>query len=348
MEIKPLNIKDGSKYKLHPLCEMLPTMDDDGLKKLTADIKANGLMEPIVIFQGRILDGRHRHAACMKAKVKPVFEELVGESLEAWTYILSKNLHRRHLTKSQIAALVGATPAVLKAGGTGANQHVQTGRDGPSAKDDVTTQAVADKVGISKRTLKKGRQLNKDGEEEVVKAVRDGKLTIDEGLEVASLPKGEQKEVLEEKVAEKATPKKREKPPKPEVKTYDVVYVSVESFTSKQLSDWETHAPKRGHLGYIRCHPSEAQRAFDLANAWGRQVVSVLMIKRNKANVDNVTRGDHDICLIVANDDDISIPLKERPNNCLSETEFTKHLKSREGKDNLLLGDARMDGWEKS
>ena len=45
---------------------------DDELDELAADIKARGLLQPIVLdAEGRVLDGRNRLAACKKAGVKP-------------------------------------------------------------------------------------------------------------------------------------------------------------------------------------------------------------------------------------------------------------------------------------
>jgi hypothetical protein len=49
------------------------------LDELAASIKANGLLQPIVIdTEGAILDGRHRLKACQKADVKPRFETYKG------------------------------------------------------------------------------------------------------------------------------------------------------------------------------------------------------------------------------------------------------------------------------
>ena len=88
-------------------------MSPDELEKLTEDIRQHGLLESIVTFDGQILDGRHRAQACEAAGVEPRFEEFVGGDPVA--FVLSKNLHRRHLTSAQKAAIaVEALPLLEK------------------------------------------------------------------------------------------------------------------------------------------------------------------------------------------------------------------------------------------
>ncbi len=79
---------------------MLP---EDELQELAADIKQNGLLEPIKTSQGQLIDGRNRLAACEIAGVEPRFEELDGRVEDLDSYIWSINGPRRHLTKSQKA-----------------------------------------------------------------------------------------------------------------------------------------------------------------------------------------------------------------------------------------------------
>ena len=92
-----------ARYGYHDLCLLFPPADDKTLDEMAADIKENGLSEPIYLYEGKILDGRNRYLACERAKVKPTFKEYVGE--DPLSFVISKNLYRRHLTDSQRAML---------------------------------------------------------------------------------------------------------------------------------------------------------------------------------------------------------------------------------------------------
>jgi len=87
------------KLQTHPIADLMPSMSEEEYKNLIEDIKVNGLIEPIYLFEGKILDGRHRYRACVELGIEPRFEEYSGNS--PVSFVISKNLKRRHLTESQ-------------------------------------------------------------------------------------------------------------------------------------------------------------------------------------------------------------------------------------------------------
>lgn len=100
-------------YELHPLCTLFPRVTGADFDNLVADIKAHGLRQPIVLHQGMVLDGGNRYRACEAANVKPHFVEFDGENIVS--FVLSANLHRRHMTAGQQAAIVAAAQDWAKA-----------------------------------------------------------------------------------------------------------------------------------------------------------------------------------------------------------------------------------------
>ena len=56
-------------YSVHKLASLMPPMNDGEYVALKNDIAQNELLHPIVIFEGQVLDGRHRYSACVELGV---------------------------------------------------------------------------------------------------------------------------------------------------------------------------------------------------------------------------------------------------------------------------------------
>src|SRR5215813_3069912 len=93
-------MEDVLPLDIHPLAEIFPPMSDEEIKSLIDDIKTNGLREPIILFEDKVLDGRNRHRACAELGIEPQTRKLDGKG-DPLDYVISKNLHRRHLSESQ-------------------------------------------------------------------------------------------------------------------------------------------------------------------------------------------------------------------------------------------------------
>ena len=98
------------KLEFHPLADIFPLMEGEEFDALVADIKANGLRESIKLYEGMILDGRNRYRACLAAGVylshHPIDDMLDVCNETPAAYVISANIHRRHLTAEQKRELI--------------------------------------------------------------------------------------------------------------------------------------------------------------------------------------------------------------------------------------------------
>ena len=92
-----------AKLERHPLSEKYgPKMSAEELEGLAADIKAHGLHEPIITFEGKVLAGWNRYEACLLAKYTPKFREKDAEA-DATAVAFGTNFMRRRLSSVQKA-----------------------------------------------------------------------------------------------------------------------------------------------------------------------------------------------------------------------------------------------------
>ena len=110
----------------HQSADLFPMMTDEELADLAADIKANGLLHPIVVDkEGALIDGRNRARACEIAGVEPTIMVFDGDDPRA--FILAMNIKRRHMTKGQQVMAVAMMYPEPEKGGKGKRSRIQEG-----------------------------------------------------------------------------------------------------------------------------------------------------------------------------------------------------------------------------
>src|ERR1019366_2646886 len=193
-----------AEMKVHPAAALFPMMSDVELNALAADITKNGLEHPIVVLVegrasiggderydlyevrlrgGQILDGRNRFEACRRAGVEP--ELCAIDSDDPVAYVISANIHRRHLDASQRAIIAAKLVTLVK----GENQHAPQGA--PSQE------RAAKLMNVGRRTVQRARVVLDKGTPELVQAVQTGAVPIKAAAVVAKLAKSEQKKIVD-------------------------------------------------------------------------------------------------------------------------------------------------------
>ena len=97
-------MENVQEYTVHPLAHLFPPLSPEQFDALVASIMALGLLDPITVWQGQIIDGLHRLRACKEAGVEPRYEYL-DDDADPVTYVIAKNGTGREMDESQRAVV---------------------------------------------------------------------------------------------------------------------------------------------------------------------------------------------------------------------------------------------------
>jgi len=180
------------EYTTHPAADVFPLLEGAEFDALCEDIREHGLREPItrMRFKGRrvVLDGRNRLRACLRTGMKPSWRDYEGTADGVLAFVLSCNLHRRHLDESQ-RAMVAARIATLAHG---------VRADRVDAQICASTQnEAAGMLGVARRTVQHARRLLDHGAPELVHAVDQGELAVSAAADLCELSYPEQVEAVQ-------------------------------------------------------------------------------------------------------------------------------------------------------
>lgn len=190
------------QYEAHEYSLVFPDMEADQFAQLVHDIKARGLLHEIVLFEGKILDGRHRYRACLEANVTPRFRTFKGDDPSG--YVVSENLSRRHLSASQLGMVAASLAEVecerarrrsllnLKQGDVSPMEPIGS----VGEKTGRTAVLVARKLNIGQTTAQRGMTVRKKGIPDVVKAVENGVVKISEAEKIVKLSPAAQQRII--------------------------------------------------------------------------------------------------------------------------------------------------------
>lgn len=184
----------GEAMEWHPYAKLFPMLPEAELHKLADDIRDNGQRYPIIVdSDDRIIDGRNRALACEIAGVEPVIEARDFTDREALAFVVSTNLHRRHLTESQRAD-IAAKIANTKVGKPKSNSA-----NLPNNDTAVTQAEAAELMNVSTRSVTAAKKVHEHGTPELQAALSSGEVKVSRAAKIADLPKSQQAQAIIEK-----------------------------------------------------------------------------------------------------------------------------------------------------
>jgi len=190
--------------EFHELANAFPLLTGEAFDELKADIQKNGQIDPVVMFEGKILDGRNRWRAMQDLGLAHK-EIKLGKDVDPVAWVWSKNAVRRQLTVAQKA--LAATKLVTAKQGD--NRHTVEGK--------TTLKQAADLAGVAERTVQRAKKVTDTGIDDVIKAVESGDLGIVPAEAISSKPKEEQAKIMAQgpKEAAKTVAAEKAGDPKP-------------------------------------------------------------------------------------------------------------------------------------
>jgi protein gp37 len=167
--------------KFSSIALAFPDMPPVDFAKLVKSIRDDGLLEPILVYDGEIVDGRHRFLACERAQVKQKYTKLSGSHEKMRRIVLARNDARRHMTTSQ-RAMAAAKLAELERGNPGPRNSkgkFESSPKPPRGGFGESTQAdLAKDFKTSERSVNRARIVIKRGGAALVKKVERGEVTV--------------------------------------------------------------------------------------------------------------------------------------------------------------------------
>jgi len=215
-------------YEFHEYANIFPLLEGKELEALRVDIEANGQINKIILYQGKILDGRNRYAVCEMLGIEPEIIEYPGD--DPLGLVLSQNLHRRHLTERQ-RAMVAAKIANLPVGrnwkdsysanlqnknptGLQCSTNLKKVEETPETSTPweaspeelerrklgqpapVSQSEAAEKLNVSTRSVADAVKVLKNAIPEVIEAVESGKLAVSTAATLVEKTPEQQRETL--------------------------------------------------------------------------------------------------------------------------------------------------------
>jgi len=311
---------ETTDFEIHDLCKLFPPMPEDQFNSLIDSIRDHGLLTPIMLHEGKILDGRHRYKACINLGIEPSFEEYEGE--DALGYVIALNLSRRHLDESQ-RAMIATRCATLKRGGKN-DLNVEISTLKLSQKD------AAARFNISRHSVIAARKVVEKGTQELSDAVESGQIAVTVAAKIAQLDHEQQAQVIADPKPEQAIKKIARQEKEQElaertiiqtmhsvVKLYGVIYADppwkYETFSENGMDrSADNHYPTMSMFDMLTLNVPAADdcvlfmwatvpmlpEALDLLHEWGFNYKSHICWIKDRQGTGYWTRNKHELLLI--------------------------------------------------
>jgi hypothetical protein len=147
------NVDTHHELVQHEFSKMVPPMSPNDYARLREDLREHGLKVPVLLYEGKVLDGWHRYQICTELRIPIRTQEYNGDC--PMFHAFSLNVAGRHLLPTQLAALaVELLPSLEKEAKARQLAALKQNKDKASArgvKDDTTGSGAAGEEAPSRK-----------------------------------------------------------------------------------------------------------------------------------------------------------------------------------------------------
>ena len=184
--IEASDTNTGDTMEYHELCLLYPE-DSEAIDNIEKDMQENGFVSghEIVLLDGKILDGRHRFLAAVKADLAPQFTEYDGD--DPLAYVIRENSNRRNLSVGQRAVIADQMANLThKTSGKRTAKSSQVKKD--QAPKGISIDEAAKATGTSRSSIKSARSVGKS-DPKMYEQIRAGKISLGEATKKTAAKK---------------------------------------------------------------------------------------------------------------------------------------------------------------
>jgi hypothetical protein len=203
----------GKDLQFHEAANIFPLINGAEFEALVEDVKINGVRESVKILDGLVLDGRNRYRASLLANKKPQFEHVTTS--DPVGYVLSLNLHRRHLTPSQASMCAARAREIYER--EAKERQVRKSQDSvpenlPEQKKGDARDIAGKAFNVSGKTVDHATRVIEKGIPELAKAVDEGRMAVSTAAILATEKPEIQRKTLEDPKLNRVYKKDHNKP----------------------------------------------------------------------------------------------------------------------------------------
>lgn len=253
-------------------------MSSDEFQNLKDSIDVNGVLNPITIYEGMVIDGWHRFKAAHELGVVCPETEL-EDWIDPKDFVLAQNKNRRHITVAQLAVATAQVYAWYPSN--------RPNKDAPSAPLSKTNAELANISGASERTIQQAKAVLRDASSEVKEAVKSGKIGLKKAQAISKLPKDQQAGAIDKSLPKQAPerPNLTEYygPDEAELKANELAEQADRELMQKMLDSDDALAT--AHSEITRLNLAYAQLEIRFRGLMNEKSVAVQLLKKSQREV---------------------------------------------------------------